>query len=167
MLMRQTIFVLLFALGLSAPNALDAQAAAPMDSAQLAAMRETAMRQSQPVDFVLQHQADLALTSVQVSALTALRASLRDSAAVRQARLVTQMRNSPPSPAMIAAAGWSGAIDEAALRTALCQQAGGQAEVMLALAHDRRLVAALLTPAQAAQLPTLQTADMMNAMKRR
>jgi hypothetical protein len=144
-----------------------AQRATSLDSARLAAMQGVAMQQSQPVDFVLQLQSDLVLTRPQITALTALRAALTDSATVRQARRVAQLRGRPTAPALIAVSGWTGDLDEVAIQTALCQQAGVQAEGMLTLARDRRAVAALLTPAQVAQLSRLQTSDMMGAVKRR
>ena len=76
------------------------------------------------------------------------------------------MQAAPPSSGMLAAAGWSGEVDEAALRTALCQQSTNQVELLLGLAWDRRAVAAVLTNAQVTRLPELQMGDVMRAIKR-
>jgi len=61
---------------------------------------------------------------------------------------------------------WTGAIDEQAVRDAACQQSSMQAEALLNMAHDRHAVGAILTPAQIAQIPNVEAADMMKLMKR-
>ena len=143
-----------------------AQGLAPLDSAQRAAMMATALEAGKPAAFVLQHASELALSPTQVAALKALAVVQRDSTSAREARLVTRMQSTIPSPAMIALGSWTGDIDEPLLRDALCQQSTNQLDLMLGLAWDRRAVAALLTPAQVSQLPQLQISDMMKAVGR-
>ena len=138
----------------------------PLDSVQRAAMMATVMQQTKPADFVLHHRTELALSGAQVAVLEALAVAQRDSAGVRQARLIGRMQANPPSAVVLAAAGWSGAIDERTLRDALCQQAANQVETMLEMAGDRRAAAAVLTPAQVARLPQLQAGDLLAAIKR-
>jgi hypothetical protein len=143
-----------------------AQARPQLDSGQMAALMASAAQMNKPAAFVLLHRADLALTAEQVSSLEALVVAQRDSTVARQSRLVSLTQSNPPSSAMVAAGSWSGELDERALREALCQSSANQAELLLGLARDRRATAAVLTPAQVAQLPALQANDMMKAIKR-
>jgi hypothetical protein len=137
-----------------------------LDSQQRAAMQAQAEQQIRPAEFVLQHRTDLALTAPQVATLEALAVVQRDSARARQTRAVDRMRTSSTNPALAAAVSWSGPLDEAAVREALCQQSAFQVEIMLGLASDRRAVASVLTPVQVAQLPRIQTDDLMKVLKR-
>jgi TonB family protein len=59
---------------------------------------------------------------------------------------------------------WTGPVNEQAIRDAACDQSLRQAEVMINMAHDRRAVAAVLTPAQVAALPRLEGLEMMRGM---
>jgi hypothetical protein len=161
-----TCIVLALCMGLSLPTHVRAQGRTPLDSTQTAALMATSLQASKAAAFVLQHATELELNPTQVSAIEALAVAQRDSATERGARLVTRMKAYPPSAAMIAVSSWTGDIDEAELRDALRQQSENQLDLMLGLAWDRRAVAALLSPAQVAQLPRLQAADMMKAIKR-
>lgn len=153
-------------LGVTIPLTARAQAIAPIDSSQVAAMMAKAMQLSKPASFVLQHRAELALSAVQVATLDGLAIAQADSMVVRQARIVAQMQGNPPSSAMLAAASWAGDVDERALRDALCQSSTNQADLMIGLARDRRAIAAVLTSAQIALLPQLQSNEMLKAFKR-
>ncbi|MDP1861936.1 MAG: Spy/CpxP family protein refolding chaperone [Gemmatimonadaceae bacterium] len=164
--MRKAMLVVGLVAGLAVPLVVRAQSQFVLDSAQQAASMEVARKSSKPAAFVLQHRAELELTPVQVAALEALAQAQRDSATVRQARLVSQMQANPPSAVMVAVGGWTGEIDESALRDVLCQQSANSMDVVLGLARDRRATAALLTAAQVAQLPGLQIGDYMTAIKR-
>lgn len=148
------------------PGSVHAQGRPPLDSAQQVAMMAQTWLMNQPAAFVLRHQSELGLSPMQVTALEALTRAERDSTVVRQARLAIRMQTTPPSAAMVALGSWSGELDEAAVREALCQQSANQVDFMLGLAQDRRAAAALLTAAQAAQLARLQASDLMNAIKR-
>lgn len=152
-------------IGVTVPFPMLAQAP-QLDPQQRAAMQESAMQQNKPAEFVLQHRTDLSLTEQQVAKLEVLAEAQRDSARVRQTRVVERMRTNPPSRAFVAAVGWSGSVDEAELREALCQQSATQVEMMLGIARDRQAVASVLTPVQVEQLPRLQTGDMMKALGR-
>lgn len=143
-----------------------AQASFSPDSAQYAAMLAQAMSMNQPAAFILRHRDDLRLTTSQVAALQSLALAERDSARVRQARLASRMQATPPSAAMVAMGSWTGALDEAAIRDALCQQSILQSDFVLGLARDRRAAAALLTTDQSAKLMSLQMNDMVGSMKR-
>ena len=166
MLTRILTSVVALFLGVTIPLTVRGQVSAPFDSVQRAAMMASAMQMKKPAEFVLQHRVELALSAAQVSRLEALAVAQGDSMVARQARLVGQMQANPPSSAMLAAAGWAGEVDERALRDALCQWSANQAETMLGLARDRRAAAAVLTPAQTARLPQLQTDDLLKAIKR-
>jgi hypothetical protein len=164
MRIRTNAFVVLLAVAM--PMTARAQASTPLDSGRIAAMMASAMQMNRPAGFILQHRVDLSLSTVQVSRLEALVVAQRDSMVARQARLAARMQANPPSSAMLAAASWTGEVDERALRDALCQSSANQAELMLGLARDRRAAAAVLTPAQAARLPQLQAGDMLKAINR-
>jgi hypothetical protein len=163
--MRLLASVTVLLLGVASPPSILAQGGAALDSVQRIAMMATSLQMSKPANFVLQHRAELALSAAQVSTLEALAVAQADSMVARQARLVLQMRANPPGSAMLAASSWTGEVDERALRDALCQRSGSQAETMLALARDRRAAAAVLTPEQTARLPQLQTDDLLKAIK--
>jgi hypothetical protein len=152
-------------LGVASSRSILAQGAA-LDSAQRVALMANSLQMSKPATFVLQHRAELALSAVQVSALEALAVAQADSLLARQGRLFVQLQANPPAPAMLAAASWTGEVDERALRDEFCQWSGSQAETMLAMARDRRAAAAVLTPEQTARLPQLQTNDLLKAIKR-
>lgn len=164
--MRRTMSLIAVCVGLTAATTASAQGLAMLDSAKQASMMDAAMKWNQPAEFVLGHRAELALSTDQVSKLNALTRALRDSAGVRQARMLARAKGQKPSPAIMAAAAWSGPIDEKALREETCKQSANSVEITLALAHDRRATAALLTAEQVQKLPQLQRAEMMKAMKR-
>ena len=166
MMMRRPWVLLATFFSGAMPCAARAQVPA-LDSTQRAAMLATATQMNKPAEFVLQHRTELALTAPQVSTLETLVAALRDSATVRQARGVHRLQANPPGAAMMATMAWSGPVDESALREELCRQSANQVDMLLGLAQDRRAVAAVLTPAQVAQLPQLQTSDLLSAVKRR
>ena len=166
MIMRILATAVAVLAGGALPLPVRAQVSAVLDSAHVAAMMANALQMNKPAAFVLQHRSELTLSAAQVSTLEALVGAQRDSASVRQARIIRQMLVNPPSSALVAAAGWSGDIDEAALRAAACRQSATQVELMLAAVGDRRAVAAVLTPAQVAQLPQLQTDAMLKVMQR-
>ena len=164
--MRAANLLCAVCVGMLASVSVSAQGITMPDSAMRASMSTAAMKLNQPADFVLGHRDDLALSTEQVSKLNALARAMRDSAGVRQARMMSRMRDQKPTPATVAVGGWSGSIDEKALREEMCRSSANTVELVLALAHDRRAVAALLTPEQVKKLPQIQTADMMKAMKR-
>lgn len=137
-----------------------------LDPEQQAAMQAAAMQQSRPAEFVLTHRTELGLTAPQVATLETLVVAQRDSARARQMRAMERIRTYAANPALAAAVSWSGPVDAAALRDAMCQQTTSQVEVVLGIASDRRVVASVLTPAQVAQLPRMQSEDMQKAMRR-
>lgn len=163
--MRKSMFVASLLAGLTMPLPVRAQERAPLDSAQQAAMRAAAMQINKPAEFVLLLRADLGLTTAQVAALEPLVLAQRDSAAARQARVVSRTLANYSSGALLVAGSWTGEIDESALRDAMCQQGIGSLDVMLGLARDRRAVAALLTAEQVEQLPLLQAFYLTNARR--
>lgn len=148
----------------AAPTSLHAQMP-QIDAQQRAAVMAAASQQAKPAEFVLQHRTDLSLTERQVASLEVLAEAQRDSARVRQARTVERMRTNPENPALAAAVSWSGPVDEAAVREALCRQSSTQVEFMMGMAWDRRAVAGVLTPDQVSQLPRLQIGDMIKARR--
>lgn len=162
--MRISLLLFTLLVGGAVPTPLLCQV--EVDPQQRAAMQAQAEQQTKPAEFVLQHRADLDLTAPQIAALETLVVAQRDSARARQARMADRMRTRSTNPALAAAVGWTGPVDEAAVRDALCQQSAFQVEVMLGLAADRRSVASVLTPVQVAQLPRIQMDDLMKAVKR-
>jgi hypothetical protein len=136
------------------------------DSAQIAAVMANSMRMLTPAVFVLDHKTELALSPEQVQFLEFLVGAERDSAAVRQTRMMAMMQDQMakrPRPS-VQLSTWTGPIDEQQIRDEACQQSKGQAESIVGMMRDRRAVSAVLTPAQVAQLTTLEGKDMMNAM---
>jgi hypothetical protein len=164
--MRISILVAGLVAGLTVPLAVRAQTQFSPDSTQQAAMMAVSMQANKPAAFVLQHRAELELTPAQVAALEALALAQRDSTVARQARYTSRVQANPPSAVFVAMGSWTGEIDESALRDGLCQQSANTVDVILGLARDRRATAALLTAAQAAQLPGLQRGDLMTVFKR-
>lgn len=130
-----------------------------------ASVREAARLLNDPVQFVLQHRQELALTQAQVAALAQLATALRDSTSVRTTLRLQQAQHTAQHPGLASVMQWVGPIDEAAIREAMRQQSAMQAEIMIASARDRRAVGALLSEAQRAQLPQLQTAEMLKAAR--
>lgn len=157
-----SVAVLLFALP---PRAVQSQPPAITPERQ-AAITEASRRLNDPVQFVLQHRAELGLTSAQVSALEKMGTALRDSSSARAALLLAQSQKNATLPGMANAMEWSGPIDEPAIRESARQQSAIQAEIMLATARDRRSVGALLNPEQRMRLPQLQLAAMRKAAQR-
>lgn len=154
-----SVAVLLFALPLCV-----AQSQSPAISPERqAAITEASRRLNDPVQFVLQHRAELGLTNAQVSALEKLATALRDSSSARAALLLKQAQKNATLPGMANAMEWTGPIDESAIRESARQQSAVQAEIMLATARDRRSVGALLNPEQRLRLPQLQMAEMRKA----
>ncbi len=164
--MRMRLNVLLTVVGLGFPAALHAQVPT-LDAAQRVVLQDRVMELNRPAEFVLRYRADLALTAPQVARLETMASAQRDSAVVRQARMVEQMRTASTNSALASATSWGGPIDEPGLRDALCQQSAAQMAILLGIAWDRRAVAAVLTPAQVAQLPAIQQAAMLEAITRR
>lgn len=138
-----------------------------ISAGQQQAVMEAGRRISAPVEFVLLHRNELRLTRAQVAAVEKLGAVLRDSAAARQGRMMREGVQLMSAPAMRSVADWEGAVDEAGIRSVMAKQSEYQAAQMIAMAKDRRAVAALLTPEQRAQLPQLQNAEMLNAARAR
>ncbi|MEP7000058.1 MAG: hypothetical protein ABI969_06250 [bacterium] len=163
-----------FALLLVVNTPLAAQATATMlvsvpDSSQIMSMMANSMRLLKPAQFVLDHRTDLSLTPEQVGFLEFLVVAQRDSAAIRQARRMITLQASAAKGAMnssVVAMAWTGTIDEQAMKDVACQQSSTQAESLLNLARDRHAVGAILTPAQIAQMPGIEAADIIKAAKR-
>ncbi len=130
-----------------------------------AAILESGRLLNTPAEFVLQHRKELALTDTQVTALERLASALRDSSTARTAIRVQQSLQSSENPDLSAAMEWTGPINESAIRDAMRVQSVIQADIMVAGARDRRLVGALLTPEQRAQLPELQMWELMKAAR--
>lgn len=130
-----------------------------------AAVLEAGRFISDPAQFVLQHRQELALTPTQVTSLEQLATALRDSASARTALRMRQALQAAQQPGLANVMEWSGPIDESAIREAMREQSALQADYLLASARDRRAVGALLTGEQRAQLPQLQTAEMLKAAR--
>jgi Spy/CpxP family protein refolding chaperone len=130
-----------------------------------AAVMEMGRLLNEPARFVLQHRTDLALSDAQVSSLEQLAAALRDSSAARMARSIRDAQKLGAAKGLSQSMEWSGPIDEGAIRAAMRKQSEKQAELMIASARDRRLVAAVLTAEQRAKLPQLQLAEMTKAAR--
>jgi hypothetical protein len=163
---RITVSSLLLLASLAAPAAVYAQARPTLDSTQMAALTANAMRALRPVDFVLDFKDELGLTATQQAALRTLSLALTDSASARQTRMMNRMLENPPSPALSALTSWTSDVDEKTVRSELMKQYEGMIESSLALFRDRRAVAALLTPEQAARLPELEMQNRLRAIKR-
>jgi Spy/CpxP family protein refolding chaperone len=119
-----------------------------------------------PAEFVLRNRQSLSLTEAQVGSLEKLAVALRDSTVVRQARSREYLRSgfaSVPTNQFE----WSEPVDEAAIRENSRRQADRLAESAIERARDRRLIGALLTSEQHAQLKELERADMLARMARR
>jgi hypothetical protein len=101
----------------------------------------------------------------QVAALTTLSAALRDSSVARTALRIRQAQANNTLPGLASAIEWGGAVDEQAIRDAARQQSALQAEFLIAAARDRRAVGMLLTPEQRVQLPQLESAEFLEAMR--
>jgi hypothetical protein len=137
------------------------------DSAQMAAVMANSMRMLKPAVFVLDHKTELALSPEQVQFLEFLVGAERDSADVRQARMIAMMQDQlakRPRPA-VSMSTWTGPIDEQQIRDEACQRSQAQSESIVGMMRDRHAVGAILTPAQVGQLTTLEQHDMMNAMR--
>lgn len=130
-----------------------------------AAVLEAGRLLNDPVQFVLQHRQELALTKTQVTSLEQLATALRDSTAARTALRLRQAQQTAKQPGLANVMDWTGPIDESAIREAMRQQSAMQAEIMIASARDRRAVGALLSAEQRAQLPPLQMSEMMKAAR--
>ena len=83
------------------------------------------------------------------------------------------MQSQPPTltperqaaPGLASAMEWGGPVEEQGIRDAARQQSAMQAEYLIAAARDRRAVGMLLTPAQRAQLPQLESAEILKAVR--
>ncbi len=140
-----------------------AQAQSVPDSAGMAAVLSSGMRMLVPAQFVLDHRAELQLAPVQVSAVESLVRAQTDSIKVRIERRMNL--TPPPSRAQTGFISWSGAIDESAIRESARLPSEGQAQMLIDIARDRHVVAAVLTADQLAKLPRLESADMMKSMR--
>lgn len=165
-LMRNLLVVPAVLILTMAPHALGAQQV-QLTAKQQQAVMEAGRRISTPVEFVLLHRKELRLTPAQIASVEKLGVALRDSSAARQGRMAREGVLLMSAPAMRGVAGWDGVVDEAGIRTVMAKQSEFQAAQMIAMAKDRRAVAALLTPEQRAQLPQLQNAEMLNAARAR
>ena len=130
-----------------------------------AAVLEAGRLLNDPVQFVLQHRQELALTETQVASLEKLGLALRDSTSARTARRLQQAQETAKQPGLVNVMEWTGPIDESAIREAMRQQSAMQADIMIASARDRRAVGALLSAEQRAQMPQLQMSEMMKAAR--
>ncbi len=130
-----------------------------------AAIIEASRLLNSPVEFVLHYRKELALTAAQVTSLEQLGSALRDSSAARSAIRVSQAKQMAEQSALANAMEWTGQVDELGIREAARQQSAIQADFIIAGARDRRLVGAILTPEQRAQLPELQNSAMMKAAR--
>jgi hypothetical protein len=129
----------------------------PVAGARGPAAAEPASPLAAPAEFVLRHRAELVLTDAQVSSLQKLAIALRDSAAARGARALEASRSRPRVADRFK---WSGPIDEAAFLEFARWDALQMAESTINTERDRRLIGAVLTSEQRAQLPALERAEM-------
>lgn len=159
--LRLLVPILLVAL---APRVSRAQSPAVTPERQ-AAIMEAGRLMNSPVEFVLQFRKELALTAAQVASLEKLGSALRDSSAARSAYQVRQAKQKAETPALASMMAWDGAVDEVGIREAMVQQSSSMADMMIAGARDRRLVGALLTAEQRAQLPQLYMSEMVKAAR--
>lgn len=140
-----------------------AQAQSVPDSVGMAAALSSGRRLLLPAEFVLAHRTDLGLAPAQVSAVESLVRAQADSVTIRMER---RMRlTMPTSRAEAGFMTWSGPIDESAIRESARLASEGQAQMLIDIAKDRHVVAAVLTADQLSKLPQLESADMMKSMR--
>ena len=128
------------------------------DSAQMAATAAMSIRMQSPATLALTVKQELGLSPEQVQAIEARAQAEVDSGRVRYGRLMElarQNRQNKQGP-MAAGMSWTGPIDEAAIRSAVCEQAQAQADMVIGLMRDRHALGALLTPDQRRQFEGLQ-----------
>lgn len=128
------------------------------DSTQMAAAVVSVSRLRSPAAMALSGRAELGLSPEQIGHLEALVILEADSSRARSARLVEAMQRRLPTRS--SGWGWSGPIDEAAVRAEACEQSKLQADMVIGLMRDRHAVGAVLTPAQHATLDQLQSRMM-------
>jgi TonB family protein len=136
-----------------------------IDSTQLANVMRNSLAMTHPAELVLAHRADLALTAEQVTQIEAIAAAQRDSQAVRQQRMIVEMKERKTKLTdrsdIIT---WTGRVDEQAIREVARLQSGVQAEALINLVRDRHAVGAVLTPSQLALIPRLEVGAMMRGV---
>ena len=123
------------------------------------AARVSAMRRDRlPANIVLHHRNELHLTPAQVKALNALVPAEAEADRARMERMLARSRANmaPSSLVMKTMRSWSAPIDEAALRADARQRAEFQVRELIEAARERRVVGAVLAPAQRATLETLE-----------
>jgi TonB family protein len=138
-----------------------------MDSTQMANVMRNSMAMMRPAELVLEHRAELALTTDQVTRLEAIAAAQRDSQAVRQRRMVVEMRErNTKLTDRSGIMAWTGPVDEQAIREVARIQSGAQAEALINLVRDRHAAGAVLTPSQLVLIPRLEAGAMMRGVMR-
>lgn len=140
-----------------------AQAQSVPDSAGMAAALSSGMRMLAPAQFVLDHRTELGLTPVQVSRVESLVRAHADSVTIRMQRRMSVTR--PTTRAETGFMSWSGPIDESAIRESARRASEGQAQLLIDIARDRRVVGAVLTADQLSVLPRLEFTDMRKSMR--
>jgi hypothetical protein len=148
-----------------------AQAPAPAypDSAQIMASTASGMRMMHPAEFLLSHQAELALTNPQITELKRLAAAQTDSNNARMARRFTNLRLA--SEKKIATGNltsgfeWTGTLDEDAIRASIRATFVMQEDEIVNLARDRHAAGAVLTPVQVAMITKLEASDLLKSAR--
>jgi Spy/CpxP family protein refolding chaperone len=140
----------------------------PRDSAMMTSAMTGAMRGGRPATLVLKHQAELGLSSKQIAQLQTLDSAQKNVAATRllsrrSAREAVMARYMQPYSATNG--GWSGPVDEAAIRAQARDLAALQADATIEQLRERHAVGAILSPAQIAKMPELEAKDMREAIQ--
>ncbi|MEP6732720.1 MAG: hypothetical protein ABJE10_18900 [bacterium] len=144
---------------------------ATLDTAQRATMMVNALKWQFPAEFVLEHGAEFSLTPEQTGLIQHLVVAEHDSATARQATIFARARAvAASSDSHLAAiqllSSWTGPVDDAAIRAAICEQATSQADFTIGVIRDRHAVADVLTQAQRALLSEIETNALMRIVKK-
>jgi hypothetical protein len=139
----------------------------PSDSAHLAAAMAASQRMRSPASFALANRSELLLTPEQVSYLEALVKAEADSQGVRTKRMMDRLQEAAHATdlgPMREAMRWTGPVDEAAIRAAVCEQSKAQADLMIGMIQDRHAVGGVLTEPQQAMMDRLQVRLMRSVL---
>jgi hypothetical protein len=137
------------------------------DSAQQAAVLAMSMRLRSPASLALTMKQELGLKPEQVAAIEALARVEADSIRARMSRVMELGRQNTSNKrgAMVVGMGWTDPIDEGAIRAAACEQARGQADILIGMMRDRHALGVLLTADQQHQFDELQGQMMVRAIR--
>jgi Spy/CpxP family protein refolding chaperone len=124
------------------------------ESVRIAAAKEAMIRLRSPSAMALLVKQELMLSPKQVAAIEALVPVEAESVRVRTERASASARQNALKAR--ARAGWTGPIDEAAIRAEACEQSRASADMLIGAIRDRHALGRILTPDQQRQFDRLQ-----------